>query len=70
MMRVARLTLAYYALTTIAAVLLGILLVVLIRPGRGSPFTQAAAGAACETTAAQVRLAKPASLCSALQSCL
>ncbi|KAK9849386.1 hypothetical protein WJX84_010959 [Apatococcus fuscideae] len=53
MARVARLTLAYYALTTVAAVLLGILLVILIQPGRGSPFSKAAAGGDCETTAAQ-----------------
>ena len=56
MIRVARLTLAYYAFTTIVAVLLGILLVVLIQPGKGSPFSQAATGAGCETTPAQACL--------------
>lgn len=54
MARVARLTLAYYAATTVAAVFLGILLVVLIQPGRGSPFSKAASGGDCETTSAQV----------------
>lgn len=54
MARVARLTLAYYAATTVAAVFLGIVLVVLIQPGRGSPFSKAASGGNCETTAAQV----------------
>lgn len=54
MARVARLTLAYYAATTVAAVLLGILLVILIQPGRGSPFSKAASGSDCETTPAQV----------------
>ena len=54
MARVARLTLAYYAATTVAAVFLGILLVVIIQPGRGSPFSKAASGGDCKSTPAQV----------------
>jgi hypothetical protein len=37
MAKVARLTLAYYAVSTAAAVALGIVLVNVMRPGRGEP---------------------------------
>lgn len=39
MAKVAKWTMLYYALTTVAAVLLGILLVTVIKPGQGSPFS-------------------------------
>ena len=39
MAKVAKWTLLYYASTTVAAVLLGIILVSVINPGRGSPFS-------------------------------
>lgn len=39
MAKVAKWTLLYYGSTTLAAVLLGIILVSVINPGRGSPFS-------------------------------
>ena len=52
MARVAHHTLLYYAFTTVAAVLLGIALVNLIRPGRGQPLGSGDVTACGEETAA------------------
>lgn len=51
MARVARWTLAFYGGTTLAAVLLGVILVNVIRPGAGAPFNSVASCAG-----AQVRI--------------
>ena len=42
MASVAKTTLAYYAANTLSSVLLGMMLVSLLRPGRGSPLSSAA----------------------------
>ncbi len=54
MARVARYTLAYYAVCTAAAVALGVLLVNLIQPGRGHPLAGSAVSS-CRSAGLPVR---------------
>ena len=50
MASVAKATLAYYAANTLSSVLLGIMLVSLLRPGRGSPLSSAAGSCGVDVT--------------------
>ena len=50
MASVAKTTLAYYAANTLTSVLLGMMLVSLLRPGRGSPLSSAAGSCAVNVT--------------------
>ena len=55
MAKIAQYTLCYYAATTVAAVILGIVLVNLIWPGKGEPLGSGSGVAACHASEAAVR---------------
>lgn len=69
MASVAKTTLAYYAANTLSSVLLGMMLVSLLRPGRGSPLSSAAGSCGASATEVSCGAGQRLHLCAWRQCC-